>query len=420
MNAHAHTTPLSEVGCSYWPARPAPRPRAAAAAARRPAVPHGAARRPPPLRATISGAPSDDALSPAASLREEARRSNDEVYGRLADGFTERKPEEWRKLIAYSKQWPLLSEGVLARLERRAARDDDEERQRATRRLARRLRAVSDEMAQYSAVVEAFRAAPSRDWEALVTHHRPSLGAEFFSYLALRVRAASASAAAAAPAAPPGAAAGAGARDADALAALAAQVAALVEAHDRVVEDGAALDAASDKFAALLGAESMAAAEAQIDALAGEGRLDPALLLTMARAYAGVKETDKTQEEVKDIMAHLYFKAKESFAAQAPPEARILKFLLAVDDPRERGALLEQAFQPGAELSTAGEDLLCTTPAALLNTVDNVLAAYEGGARAGAGGGGGGTMAGQAAALMNPEVITRLRDLQQLIRKQYT
>ena len=55
-------------------------------------------------------------------------------------------------------------------------------------------------------------------------------------------------------------------------------------------------------------AESMEAADATIDRLASEGRLDPALLLTMAKAYSAAKETDKTKDEVKDIMAHLYFK----------------------------------------------------------------------------------------------------------------
>jgi hypothetical protein len=49
-------------------------------------------------------------------------------------------------------------------------------------------------------------------------------------------------------------------------------------------------------------------------------------------------------------MAHLYFKAKESFAAQSPPEVRILKRLLAVESVGERLELLEQAFSPGARL----------------------------------------------------------------------
>lgn len=38
-----------------------------------------------------------------------------------------------------------------------------------------------------------------------------------------------------------------------------------------------------------------------------------------------------TRDEVKDVMAHLYFKAKEATARQQPPEVRILKYLLSVE-----------------------------------------------------------------------------------------
>jgi hypothetical protein len=54
--------------------------------------------------------------------------------------------------------------------------------------------------------------------------------------------------------------------------------------------------------------DSLEAADRRIDELADSGSLDPALLLTMAKAYAGARETDLTRTEVKDIMAHLYFK----------------------------------------------------------------------------------------------------------------
>ena len=43
----------------------------------------------------------------------------------------------------------------------------------------------------------------------------------------------------------------------------------------------------------------MEQAERKIDELASSGKLDPALLLTMAKAYAGAKETDITREEVR-------------------------------------------------------------------------------------------------------------------------
>jgi hypothetical protein len=210
------------------------------------------------------------------------------------------------------------------------------------------------------------------------------------------------------------------------LAALGTQLSVIVDAYDRVAEDTQALDSASMNFADLLQSESMEQAEAKLDELAATGKLDPALLLTMAKAYSGVKETDITKEEVKDVMAHLYFKAKEKFAAQAPAEARILKFLLSVEGESERIELLDQAFQPGPELVTSNEDYLHTTPDALLNTIENILMVYDSsssGATARAemerASSGPSSMAGQAAGLMNPEVIESMRRLRDLIRSRY-
>jgi len=375
----------------------------------------------------------DSKNDPPKSLRSEAQQSNQEVYDRLIDVFISRSSEEWRKLIAHSSQWPTLADGVLTRMEERAAQleNSEEDEARRLRRNARRLRSISDELGEYGKLVTKFRESPSAEWESMVALHRNSLASEFFNYIELRVRAAASSAAAAGDET---------SREAEALAALGTQVAALIEAHDRVLADEGALDSAAERFSELLSSETMESAEAKLDELAASGKLDPALLLTMAKAYAGVKETDITQEEVKDIMAHLYFKAKESFAQQAPPEARILKFLLAVESPTDRLSLMEQSFQPGPQITTSDEDHLFTTPDALLNTIENVLTMYDG-AKAGGGGGGGVSfgstssvtsstgngnggsgasgMAGQAAALMNPEVIERLRELQQSIRKQY-
>ena len=48
--------------------------------------------------------------------------------------------------------------------------------------------------------------------------------------------------------------------------------------------------------------------DAKIDNMAKTGTLDPALLLTIARAHNSIKDTDYTKDEVKEIMAHLYFK----------------------------------------------------------------------------------------------------------------
>jgi hypothetical protein len=53
---------------------------------------------------------------------------------------------------------------------------------------------------------------------------------------------------------------------------------------------------------------SLEEAGKRIDKLASEGLVDPAFLLTMAKAYSGVKETDLAKDEVKDIMYYLYMK----------------------------------------------------------------------------------------------------------------
>lgn len=45
--------------------------------------------------------------------------------------------------------------------------------------------------------------------------------------------------------------------------------------------------------------ETLEEADQKIDAMAAEGKLDPAFLLTMAKAYSGVKETDLVQEEAR-------------------------------------------------------------------------------------------------------------------------
>ncbi len=43
-----------------------------------------------------------------------------------------------------------------------------------------------------------------------------------------------------------------------------------------------------------------------------------------------------------------------------PPEVRILKHLLSLDDPRQRSDELAAAFQPGPELETKTHDFLST------------------------------------------------------------
>jgi hypothetical protein len=56
------------------------------------------------------------AAAPAATtLKQEAVASNREVSDKLIEVFRSKKPADWRKLIAYSRQWAMLAPGVLER-----------------------------------------------------------------------------------------------------------------------------------------------------------------------------------------------------------------------------------------------------------------------------------------------------------------
>ena len=121
---------------------------------------------------------------------------------------------------------------------------------------------------------------------------------------------------------------------------------------------------------------------------------------------------------------------KASMAELQPPEVRILRHLLSMDDPMERVASMDMAFTPGPELTVGQEDLLSTcvaspapsspvadarlhsTPERLMVVIEGVLAAYETQR-------GRTTMKGQAADMMRPAVIERMRLVQDEVRDKY-
>lgn len=52
-----------------------------------------------------------------------------------------------------------------------------------------------------------------------------------------------------------------------------------------------------------------------------DGKLTPALMLTTAKMYMSVKESPYVEEDVKDIMAHLYWKARHRARTHARPSS---------------------------------------------------------------------------------------------------
>ena len=184
----------------------------------------------------------------------------------------------------------------------------------------------------------------------------------------------------------------------------------LCEAYDEASKDQAVIEEATQTLQDILQCDSLDAMDAKIDELAMANQISPALILTASKAHMSVKESPYTSEEVKDVMAHLYFKMKDTTSRQQPKEVRILKYILSLEDPQDQRNALEEAFTPGPELEEIGSntDLLWCEPAALLKLIDVIVENFHQSA-------GKKNLRGDAAAMMSPAIVERMKTLKQLI-----
>ena len=396
------------------------------------------ARAPRHNRRPRTAAATDDASS-ASSAGDDASTDPDSgspaMFDNLIKIFLNREEKDWVGLLASSERWPTLREGFFARLKSRAADEEDPEEMLRLSRLLRLMQGTSERVATYADLLAEVQDTDEDLWEGMVTNRRAEFTTEFFQFLRFKLEAmvraqASASTARAkvAKAAEKDADTIDGevtdddkarlkgeraveketedAADAerDALARTAARLISICEAFDEATKDQETLEEAAENFKELLEVETLEEMNQKIEEMSQQGKMDPALVLTAAKAYMSVKESPYVEEEVKDVMAHLYFKMKETMGRQQPKEVRILKFLLAMEDPREIRNGLEEAFTPGPELTTEDEDYLFCEAPALLKTIDAVLNAYEQQQ-------GKASITGQAAELMQPEVIEKMKTI---------
>lgn len=396
------------------------------------------ARAPRHHRLPRTAAATDDASS-ATTAGDDASTDPDSgspaMFDNLIKIFLNREEKDWVGLLASSERWPTLREGFFARLKSRAADEEDPEEMLRLSRLLRLMQGTSERVATYADLLAEVQDTDEDLWEGMVTNRRAEFTTEFFQFLRFKLEAlvraqASASTARAevvkaaekdvddiddevtddekarlkGERAVEKATEDAADTERDALARTAARLISICEAFDEATKDQETLEEAAENFKELLEVETLEEMNQKIEEMSQQGKMDPALVLTAAKAYMSVKESPYVEEEVKDVMAHLYFKMKETMGRQQPKEVRILKFLLAMEDPREIRNGLEEAFTPGPELTTEDEDYLFCEAPALLKTIDAVLDAYEQQQ-------GKASITGQAAELMQPEVIEKMKTI---------
>eukprot|EP00899_Mesostigma_viride_P026231 jgi/Mesvir1/6793/Mv08995-RA.1 len=314
-----------------------------------------------------------------------------EVADRVIDAFKERKRPEWRKLVAFSREWPSIRSAIYARLDERiAARLQDPVEKSDLMRVRRGLRSIDNEVDGYRSLLQDVLRWQGEEWDVLVSHRRAELTPEFFEFLTGQMEAEDDDS-----------------EEKERLIAVTDRLLSMVEQHDSILADTDAMAAAQGKMMSILEAGDMAAAHAKLDELSASQQVDGALLLTMAKMYASCKEKTP-KSEIVETMGSLYERTKNNYSRQMPAEVRILRHLLNIESPSERRAAMAEAFTPGMQYESYAEDYIYSTPQQMLYAIDRVLAAFD-------------TARGQnavvktVAGMMKPVVIERMQAIRKVL-----
>ncbi|KAI4308301.1 hypothetical protein L6164_031389 [Bauhinia variegata] len=355
----------------------------------------------------LSSGTSDEACVHGNSLgTSEKRDDNDDgqclddhrmvrVCDKLIDVFTVDKPTptDWRKLIAFSKEWSNIRPHFFRRCEDRADSENDPWMKQKLLRLGRKLKEVDEDVQRHNELLEVIKRAPSEISE-IMSRRRKDFTEEFFVHLHTVAESYYDNP-----------------KEQTDLANLGNSCLAAVQAYDAATESVEALQAAELKFQDIMNSPSLDAACRKIDNLAEKSQLDSTLVLMITKAWSAAKESNLMKDEVKDILYHLYKTSMGNLQRLVPKEVRIIKYLIRIEDPEEQLSALQDAFTPGEELEGTDVDNLHTTPEKLHTWTKAVVDAYHLS--------GGGTLIREARDLMNPAIIQKLKELNKVVENKF-
>ncbi|XXG79047.1 hypothetical protein AAC387_Pa09g0202 [Persea americana] len=319
----------------------------------------------------------------------------DRVCDKLIDVFMVDKPTatDWRRLLAFSKEWVNIRPHFFQRCQERADVEQDPGMKHKLLRLFRKLKEVDDDVQRHNELLEVIRGAET-DISAVVARRRKDFTKEFFIHLHTVAESYYDNP-----------------KEQNALAKLGNVCLAVVQAYDTASESIEALNAAELKFNDIINSPTLDAACKKIDTLAEKKELDSALMLMLTKAWSASKESNMMKDEVKDILYHLYMTARGNLQRLMPKEIRILKYLLTIEDPDEQLCALKDAFTPGTEHEGKDVDSLYTTPEKLFTWIRTVVDAYHFSRE--------GTLIREARDLMNPKIIQKLEELKKLVQNNF-
>ncbi|KAH7849878.1 hypothetical protein Vadar_024326 [Vaccinium darrowii] len=306
---------------------------------------------------TKSSEKRDDANVDIEALNDDMTRRCD----KLIDYFMVDKPNprEWRKLLAYSRQWIYIRAQFFKRCQDRAESEDDPGLKFKLSRLRRKLKEVDEDVQRHNELIELIKGAPS-EIGAIVARRRKDFTEEFFEHFYYVAESYYENP-----------------TEQDDLARLGEMCSAAVQNYDEASESIEALNTAELKFKDILNSPSVDVACQKIDNLAQENQLDSALMLTIGKAWSTAQESTIGKDEAKDMMYHLYITAIKNFQKQLPKEVRIVQYLLTIKDPEELLCALNDAFTPGVEIEEEDSDYLYTTPEELHTFLKTLIDSYH-------------------------------------------
>ncbi|RDX88213.1 putative protein, chloroplastic [Mucuna pruriens] len=302
-------------------------------------------------------------------------------------------PTDWRRLLAFSREWNNLRPHFFARCQDRAHAEDDPAMKEKLLRLARKLKQIDEDVQRHNDLLEVVRQDPSGISE-IVAKRRKDFTEEFFVHLHTVAESYYDNK-----------------EEQNELAKLGNTCLAAVQAYDAATESIEKLNAAELKFQDIINSPSLDAACRKIDNLAEKNELDSTLVLMITKAWSAAKESNMMKDEVKDILYHLYKTSVGNLQRLVPKEIRIVKYLIRIEDPEEQLSALKDAFTPGEELEGKDVDNLYTTPEKLHTWIKSVVDAYHLSRE--------GTLIREARDMMNPEVIQKLEVLKKVVERNF-
>lgn len=303
-------------------------------------------------------------------------------------------PTDWRRLLAFSKEWSNIRPHFYRRCQDRADSEGDPGKKHSLLRLGRKLKEIDEDVKRHNELLEVIKGTPPADISAVVAKRRKDFTKEFFVHLHTVAESYHDNP-----------------TEQNALAKLGNMCLAAVQTYDTASESIEALNAAELKFQDILNSPSLDVACRKIDSLAEKNQLDSALVLMITKAWSAAKESNMTKDEVKDVLFHLYTTARGNLQRLMPKEIRILKYLLTIEDPEEKMSALKDAFTPGDEIEGKDVDCLYTTPEKLHTWMQTVVDAFHFSRE--------GTLIREARDLMNPKIIQKLEELKKLVQDNF-